>query len=400
MYLFTGGTVYLEDGFHKGMDVLTSGKTIERVGANLKAPKGAKKVKLTGRQFLVPGLIDAHTHLGLFEDGVGMIGQHANEYGETNTSYVRAMDAVFPKDMAFEDARKGGVIAVGAFPGSANLFGGMCAVIRTYGETLEEMLIEGYHGMKMALGENPFRVGQSLNKPPHTRMANAGFIRKTLIEVQNYIEKRDAAKKSGKKPARGKKTAGRGKKDEKKQFERDLGKEHLAMLLERKIPSRWHCHRRDDIETAIRLADEFNFNIVLDHCTEGWLIPEMIAKCKATAVIGPMDTGRLKYELKHRDERAPYVLHKAGVNVCLMTDHPVIPTNHLRLNGAMAVRGGLTDEEAMAMMTSNPAKLLKIDKDYGSIKRGKLACLAIYSGPPLDIRSRVEHVWIEGEEIS
>ena len=255
------------------------------------------------------------------------------------------------------------------------------------------MLIDGYHGMKMALGENPFRVGQSLSKPPHTRMANAGLIRKTLIEVQNYMAKRDANKKENKKGSKKDK-----KKADTKPFDRDLGKEHLAMLLERKYPSRWHCHRRDDIETAIRLAEEFKFNLVIEHCTEGWLIPEMIAKAKITAVVGPMDTARVKYELKNRDERAPYILHKSGVNVCLMTDHPVMPIHHLRLCGAMAVRGGLKDLEAMAMMTTKPAKLLNIDKNYGAIKKGKLACLAIYSGAPLDMRSKVEHVWIEGDE--
>jgi imidazolonepropionase-like amidohydrolase len=340
----------------------------------------------------VPGLIDAHTHIGLYEDGVGTIGEHGNEYGgDPNTAYLRAMDAIFPKDMAFEDARRGGVIAVGAFPGSANLFGGMCSVIRTYGETLEEMLIDGYHGMKMALGENPFRVYSAIGKSPNSRMANAGLIRKILIEVQNYMAKREGdAKPKGK--------GARGKKKENKTFERDLGKEHLVMLLERRIPSRFHVHRRDDIETAIRLSEEFKFNIVLEHCTEGWLIPEMIAKRGLTAIIGPMDTARVKYELKHRDERAPHILHEAGVNVCLMTDHPVIPIHHLRLNGAMAVRGGCSDEEAMAMMTSKPAKLLRIDKDYGSIAKGKLGCMAVYSGHPLDIRSKVEHVWIEGEQ--
>jgi len=391
MTLFTGGTVYLEDGFKTGMDVLTKGKKIDKVGKNLSTPKSTDTVKLKSRQYLVPGLIDAHCHLGLFEDGVGAIGVHANEYGDYNTAYVRAMDAIFPKDIAFEDARRGGVIAVGTFPGSANLFGGLCAVVRCYGETLEDMLIDGYHGMKMALGENPFRVGQSLGKAPHTRMANAGLVRKVLIEVQNYINKRDAAKKETK--GKGKK-----KKEDPKPFDRDLGKEHIAMVLEKKIPSRWHVHRRDDIETAIRLAEEFNFNVVLEHCTEGWLIPEFIAKRKLTAVVGPMDTARTKYELKNRDERAPHILDKAGVNVCLMTDHPVMPIHHLRLCGAMAVRGGCTDEEAIAMMTSKPARLLNIDKDYGSIKKGKLACMAVYSGHPLDIRSKVEHVWIEGEQ--
>jgi len=362
------------------------------VGENIPLPKDAKKIKLSAKQYLVPGLIEAHCHLGLYEDGVGIIGNHGNEFGDFNSSYVRAMDAIFPKDMAFEDARRGGVIAVGAFPGSANLFGGVCSVIKCYGETLDEMLIDGYHGMKMALGENPFRVGQSLSKPPNTRMANAGLIRKTLIETQNYIAKRDANNKPDGK------SKGKKKKDEPKPFDRDLGREHLAMLLEKKYTSRFHVHRRDDIETAIRLSDEFGFKVVLEHCTEGWLIPNLIAKKKITAVIGPMDTARVKYELRNRDEKAPYVLHKSGVNVCLMTDHPVMPIQHLRLCGAMSVRGGLKDEEAMAMMTSNPAKLLNIDKDYGSIKKGKLACLAIYSGEPLDMRSKVEHVWIEGEE--
>jgi imidazolonepropionase-like amidohydrolase len=393
MFKFTGGTAYLDGGFKSGVDVLTKGKRIERVGRDIETPKGCKVVRLSSGQFLVPGLIDAHTHLGLFEDGVGQIGIHGNEFGDPNTAYVRAMDAVFPKDMAFEDARRNGVVAVGAFPGSANLFGGMCAVIRTYGETLEDMLIDGYHGMKMALGENPFRVYSSQNKSPNTRMASAGLIRKILIDTQNYLAKKDAESR-GSSRSRGKR-----KKDDKgKSFEKDLSKEHLGMLLERKIPARFHVHRRDDIETAIRLSEEFKFNLVLDHCTEGWLIPEFIAKRKLTAVIGPMDTGRVKYELKNRDERSPFTLNKAGVNVCLMTDHPIMPVHNLRFCAALAVRGGCSDEEAMSMMTQKPAKLLNIDKDYGSISKGKLACLAIYSGHPLDMRSRVEHVWIEGEE--
>jgi imidazolonepropionase-like amidohydrolase len=170
------------------------------------------------------------------------------------------------------------------------------------------------------------------------------------------------------------------------------------MLLEGKFPARWHVHRRDDIETAIRLSEEFKFDIVLEHCTEGWLIPDMIAKRGLTAIIGPMDTARVKYELRHREEHAPHVLHEAGVNVCLMTDHPVMPINHLRLCGAMSVRGGCTDNEAMKMMTKNPAKLLNIDKDYGALKKGRLACLAVYSGHPLDMRTQVDHVWIEGEQ--
>jgi imidazolonepropionase-like amidohydrolase len=228
-------------------------------------------------------------------------------------------------------------------------------------------------------------------------MANAGLIRRTLIEVQNYMEKRDQAVKPGRKSTKGKSTRGK-KENEKKQFDRDLGKEHIAMLLEGKIPARFHVHRRDDIETAIRISEEFKFKVILEHCTEGWLIPEFIAKRGLTAVIGPMDTARVKYELKNRDERAPYVLQKAGVNVCLMTDHPVMPIHHLRLCGSMSVRGGCSDEEAMKMMTSNPARVLNINKDYGSIAKGKLACMAVYSGHPLDIRTRIEHVWIEGKQ--
>jgi imidazolonepropionase-like amidohydrolase len=260
------------------------------------------------------------------------------------------------------------------------------------------MLIDGYHGLKMAMGENPFRVYGTQGKSPATRMAVAGLIRKTLIETQNYMAKRKEAKETEKGAKKGK---GKGKKgkDEKKHFDRNLGFEHIAMLLEKKMPARFHMHRRDDIETALRIADEFGFNAILDHCTEGWLIPEVIAKHKVPAVIGPMDTGKVKYELKHRDIKAPLVLHKAGVMVALTTDHPVMPIRSLRMNGALAVRGGLKDEEAMRMLTINPAKLLRVDKDMGSIAKGKLANLAIYSGEPLDMRTEVEHVWIEGEEL-
>ncbi|HEX9744325.1 MAG TPA: amidohydrolase [bacterium] len=386
MFHFTGGTAYIDNKFQTGIDVITKGKRIDKVGKNLSTPKSALKVNLSRGQFIVPGMVDAHTHMGVYEDGVGAIGHHYNEMQEPNTAYVRAMDAIFPKDIAFEDARENGVVACGSFPGSANLFGGMCAVVKTYGDTLDDILIAGYHGMKMAIGENPFRVYSNQNMSPRTRLANAGIIRKTLVEVQNYIEKRNTATKN------------KSKDKDDGVFETDLGKEHLRMLLERKIPARFHCHRRDDIETALRLSQEFNFNLVLEHCTEGYLVADMIAKRNVTCVIGPMATARVKYELKNRSETAPYVLSKAGVNVCLMTDHPVMPIHHLRHNAAMAVRGGCTDDQAMEMITSRPAKLLNIDKNYGSIAKGKLACLAIFSGHPLDMRSKVDHVWIEGEE--
>ncbi|VAX26241.1 hypothetical protein MNBD_NITROSPINAE02-840 [hydrothermal vent metagenome] len=323
-----------------------------------------------------PGLIDAHTHLGVYAEGTGDAGEDGNEMIDPVTPHVRAIDSIDPTDKAFEEARRAGVTTVMITPGSANVIGGAVCVAKTVGRIADEMVIKANIGQKMATGENPKRVYGSDKKAPMTRMGIAAVLRSSLVEAQNY---RDKIKK-------------------KKDFERDLKMEALQPILQRKLPARIHAHRADDIATAIRIAEEFNINIVVEHGTEAYKIADILAKKKIPVNIGPSSTGRSKIELKDlvRDNAAQCI--KAGCFVSLITDHPVIPVEDLRQEAIKLVRDhGASLGEVFKTVTINPAKTLGVDKRIGSIAKGKDADLAVFTGHPLSPSSVCVMTIIDGE---
>jgi imidazolonepropionase-like amidohydrolase len=374
---FTGGRVVPIDGpVVDGGTVLVRAGRIEAVGAGVAVPDGAEVVNCAGR-WVLPGFLDAHVHLGVHEEGEGRDGNDTGELTDPSTPQVRALDAVNPADVGFSDALAAGVLAVNVNPGSGNPIGGQTVALRCWGRTVEEMLLRAPSGMKSALGENPKRTYGDKGRLPSTRLGTAAVIRAALAAAADYDAKRRLD-------------------DEGRRPDRDLGLEALAMVLRREIPWRQHCHRADDIATALRLAEEFGYDLVLDHGTEAHLLADVIAERGVPVLIGPLMTSRSKVELRQRSLRNPGLLAAAGVEISIITDHPVVPVNFLVLQAILAVKEGLDPEVALRSLTLHPARVMGVLDRLGSLTAGKDADIVVWSGDPLDIRSRVLAAWVAG----
>jgi len=364
--------------------VLVADGKITAVGPDLRIPDDATVIDAAGR-WVLPGFIEAHGHVGVHEEAEGWAGSDSNELTEPVTAHVRALDAINPADLGFRDAVSGGVLAVNVNPGSGNPIGGQTAALKCWGRTVDQMLLKAPAGMKSALGENPKRVYGERKQSPSTRLGTAAVIRGALVDAANYLAKLDAEQRKTE--------------DERKHVDRDLKLEALGRVLRREIPWRQHCHRADDIATALRLAEEFGYNLVIDHGTEAHLLADILAAKDIPVIIGPLFTSRSKVELRNRSLDNPGKLAAAGVTIAITTDHPVVPINFLAHQAALSVKHGLDRETALRALTINPARIIGIDDRLGSIEPGKDADLVIWSGDPLDVLSRVTLALMNGEEI-
>lgn len=362
-----------------GGTILVNGQKIVEVGQDIPIPPGAKVIDAQGR-IVMPGLIDAHTHLGIMEEVFRIEGDDTNEVTDPVTAHLRAIDAVNPADLGFRDALASGVTTVVTGPGSANIVGGEMVVMKTYGVVMDQMIVRFPAGLKCALGENPKRVYGNGQKMPATRMASAALLRKTLVDGQNYLNKLERAAKEGKSHP-----------------DRDLKMESIVRVLQREIPLRVHAHRADDIMTAVRIAKEFNVELIIEHCTEGHLIAPWLAAAGIKAVVGPVISNRAKVELMNRSLETAMALYKAGIQFAIMTDHPVVPINYLGLSAGLAVKGGLPEAEALKAITINAAKLLGIENRVGSLEPGKDADIIIINRHLFDPTHQVETVLVEGQ---
>ena len=366
-----------------GTVLIRSGK-ISEVGDAVSVPDGVRVVDAAG-SWVLPGFIEAHGHVGVSEEAEGWAGQDTNEMTEPVTAHVRAIDAINPADLGFRDAISGGVLAVNVNPGSGNPIGGQTVALKCWGRTVDQMALRQPSGMKAALGENPKRVYGEQKKTPSTRLGTAAVIRGALVDAANYLQRIDAEQA---KPEA-----------ERKPVDRDLKLEALGKVLRREIPWRQHCHRADDIATAIRIADEFGYDLVIDHGTEAHLLADIIAARGIPVIIGPLFTSRSKVELRNRSLANPGRLARAGVTIAITTDHPVVPINFLVHQASLAVKDGLDRDTALAALTINPARIVGIDDRLGSIEPGKDADLVLWSGDPLDVLSRAERAFMDGVEI-
>lgn len=333
--------------------------------------------------YAMPGIIDAHSHIGMWEDGMGREGSDGNEATNPVTPEMRSIDGINPFDRCFKEAVACGVTTAVTGPGSANVVGGTFVAMKLYGRSMDEMILKFPVAMKAAFGENPKRVYGD-KAAPATRMAIAAILRKALAGALDYAKKIENAKD-----------------DPSKMPERDLGKEALLPVIRRELPLKIHCHRADDILTAIRIAKEFNVRFTLDHCTEGYLIPDLlketIEETGAGIIIGPLLTDRSKIELRNVSFSAPKALYDAGIDFAMMTDHPVIPEQYLPVCAALAVREGLPEDAALRSITINAARITGIDDRVGSLEVGKDADIAVFSGHPLDFRSRCMLCTVDGQ---
>lgn len=382
MLLLKNGNVMTMAGPAFVGDVAIENGKIVAVGQSL-SYSDAEVRDVTGMT-VMPGIVDPHCHIGMWEDAMGFEGADGNECTNPITPELRAIDAINPYDRCFEEAAAGGVTTCVTGPGSANVIGGQFVAIKTYGDSVEDMVLRFPVAVKAAFGENPKRVYDGKNQTPSTRMATAALMRKALIEAQEYNEKLE-----------------KGKADPEKMPERNLGKEILARVIRRELPMKIHAHRADDILTAIRICREFKLRYTLDHCTEGYLITDKLKEalgedCEGI-IVGPLLTDRSKIELKNLSFKAPKVLEQAGIEYAMMTDHPVTPEQYLPICTAIAVREGASEEGALKAITINAAKITGIADRVGSIEVGKDADIAVFSGHPFDFRSRCVLTLVNGK---
>lgn len=375
MLAITGGYVITMAGAPlEAGTVLVEGTKIVAVGADITPPPGTDIFDARGC-VVMPGLIDAHCHVGIIEE-IFREGDDANEITDPVTPHLRVIDGIAPGDLGFGDALAGGVTTLCITPGSANVLGGEMAVVKTAGATVEEMLVRFPAGMKAALGENPKRVYGREKRTPATRMASAALLRSALVQAGEYLRKREQGRR--------------------KPPDRDLKLEALARVLKGEVPLRVHAHRADDILTALRIAREFGVRLVIEHATEGHKIAGILAREGVPVVLGPIITSRPKPEMRALDIAAAKTLADAGVRFAIMTDHPVVPVQYLGLSAALTVRGGLDEERALASVTIEAARILGLEDRIGSLEPGKDADIIILDRSLFDARARVEAVFVNG----
>jgi imidazolonepropionase-like amidohydrolase len=377
----TGGLVVpadsarIEDG-----TVLVTGGRIAAVGrsADVAIPPGIPVIDARGR-WVLPGFVDAHTHLGIDEEASGAAGNDLNETPEINGARLRAIDAVNPADLGFGDALTGGVTTVVVLPGSASPIGGQGVALKCAGRTVEEMIVRVPVGLKSALGENPKRVHSSRGEAPFTRLGVAAAIRDAFAAASQYRRSRAMPDDSAAAP--------------------DLTLDVLVRVLDGQMPLLQHAHRADDIMTALRLADEFGYRLVVNHGTEAHLLAGLLADRAIPVISGPLIGTRTKLELAGRTLASPAILVRAGVQVALTTDHNELPIAFLVHQASLAIKEGLPARDALRAITSNPARILGIDDRVGDLRPGLDGDIVIWSGDPFDLFSRALQVFVGGRSV-
>jgi len=349
----------------------------------LEKAEGAEVIDAKGN-YVLPGFVDAHCHIGMCEDAVGFEGDDGNEMTDPVTPHLRAIDAVYHADRSFIEAYESGVTTVVTGPGSANVIGGQFAALKTYGRSVDEMLIREPVAMKVAFGENPKTVYNEKKQSPMTRMATAAILRESLMKAREYMQMMDDYEQD---------------KENNDKPDYDMKMEALVRVLKKEIPLKAHAHRADDILTALRIAKEFDLRITIEHCTEGHLITDILKKEQVTVITGPFLTDRSKIELKNQSPKAPGIISKAGIKTAIMTDHPCTPIQYLPLCAAVAVKEGMDETEALKAITINAAEIAGIADRVGSLEIGKDADIIIMDAPPLELKSRVLCTIINGQVV-
>ena len=364
------------DNYEIASILIDNGKIIE-IGENIEIKDEMQLINAKGC-WVIPGIIDAHCHIGILEEGLGVEGKDINEATDPITPHMRALDGINPMDSSFLQAREAGITAVMTGPGSANVIGGQFVIIKTHGVCVDDMIIKEPAAMKISFGENPKRTYNGKNRTPMTRMAIAALLRDTLVKAKNYERRKLKAI------------------DCNENFDIDIKMEALIPVLRREIPFKAHVHRADDILTAIRIAKEFDLKMTLEHCTESDLITDKIKEAGFPVVIGPVMTSRNKVETKNKSIAAAARLNRVGIKLAIASDHPIMPIGYLTVCAALVVKEGLDMFEALKAITINAAEILGVSDKIGSLEVGKNADVAIFDGNPLDIATSTVYTISEG----
>ena len=369
---YRNGFIGIEDG-----KIVQMGEMEELGKVPLK--DGQTDVIDAGGRLIMPGIIEAHCHMGITEEKKGMEGDDCNENVQPITPYLRAIDAINSMDAAFDDAVRAEITSAMIGPGSSNVVGGQFAFVKTKGRRIDDLVVLAPAAMKIAFGENPKVNFSGQGKMPVTRMAIAGMLREELFKAKQYIEKRKKAEKEG------------------EGFEKDFRYECWIPVFEGKIPLKAHVHRVDDIFTAIRIGKEFGLKMTLDHCSEGHLIAEELAKEGFPAIVGPDLSSRNKIEVQNVAFKTAGILSAAGVKVAVTTDHPVSLIQSLPICAGLCVKSGMDENEALRAITIHAAQICNVADRVGSLEVGKDADIVIFDGNPLEVSSEVFYTLIDGE---
>ncbi len=377
MLIINGKILTMEADTYETGYLRIKGKVIDEIGdmADCPVPEMEESVLDAKGGWVMPGIIEAHCHIGIIEEKLGTMGDDCNEGTEPVTPELRALDAINPMDPAFHDALAAGITSVMVGPGSANVVGGQFVFMKTHGRSIDKMVVKHPAAMKVAFGENPKTAYGDKDMYPSTRMATAAMLRKTLFEARQYWNDKVSGELTGE----------------------DFNMESWIPVLKGEIPMKAHAHRADDILTAIRIAKEFGVDITIDHCTEGHLIVEEIRESGYPAIIGPDLTARSKPEVQYMNFKTNKVLSEAGIMTAITTDHPVSLIQYLPLCAGLAVKMGMSEAEALRAITIHAAKICRVDDRVGSLKKGKDADIAVFSGNPLEIKTRTLWTVIDGE---
>lgn len=316
---------------------------------------------------VMPGLIDAHCHIGMFEDSLGFEGDDGNEDSDPVTPHLRAIDAINPFDRGFEEARCAGVTTAVTGPGSANPVGGQFAAIKTAGICVDEMILKAPCAMKMALGENPKAVYNEKSQAPVTRMGTMALIRELMFKARSYKEQLDLYEQDS-------------EENEKPEF--DIKLDAMLPVLKKEIPVKVHAHRADDICSAIRLGKEFDIDVTIEHCSDGDRIADYLKKAKLPIMLGPTLGDRSKPELQNLSFATYKNLSDLGLDIAIITDHPEITIGNLPLCAVMAVKNGMDEQKALEAITVTAAKNCGISDRVGTLEKGKDADICIFTDFP------------------
>ncbi|CEJ73675.1 amidohydrolase [[Clostridium] sordellii] len=360
--------------------ILIKDKKIVEIGENINI-NSSDNCKIIDAEncWVMPGIIEAHCHIGIKEERKGFEGDDCNELNESITPYIRALDGINVMDSAFHTALTSGITGVMVGPGSSNVVGGQFIFIKTHGRKIDDMAVLEPAAMKVAFGENIKTNYNQKNMMPSTRMSIAALLREELFEAQKYNQNKKNAIESN------------------DSFDDVFRKECWLPVINREIPLKAHVHRADDILTAIRVAKEFNLKLTLDHCTEGHLISEEIKESGFPAIVGPSLAIRNKIETQNADFKTAGILHKAGVKVAITTDHPVTRIQDLPICAGFAAREGLGVEEGLKAITINAAEICNVSDRVGSLEIGKDADIAIFNGNPMEVFTKTMYTIIDGE---
>lgn len=378
MLALTGGRVITAANcdIDEGTVLVDSGKILD-VGNRIEIPEDCETIDCAGKVVL-PGFVDPHCHIGLFVEGEDTYWSDANEMSSPAVPQVRALDALDPFDIAFQDAPAAGFTTVLVTPGSGDVICGQSTVMKTTGTVADQMVLRHPAGMKFAFGGNPKNPYKTkAENHPTTRMGVAAVFREAMYRARDYTERKEADPST---PL-------------------DLGMEALAMVLQRKMPARVHVSRGDDILTVIRLCKEFGVDFTMEHVTDGHLVVREIVESGAPCVVGPFFRPRGVSETRNWSFVTPGVLAKAGVTVALTVDHPFTPLRHARYSAAMAIRAGMDERDALRAITINAARIAGVGDRVGSIEPGKDADLVVMTDHPFKLQADVEMTLIDGKVV-